>query len=107
MGGVEHLRTKLENLLRTYYLENFHIFTPYQLSGLDASPAKNTSKRIPTANNIKPRKMHFLAFGRSSFLIAKYAIIAPTIPKKIGKRYHQLLLGFSGYIILGYFFGLF
>ena len=51
--------------------------------------------------------MHFLAFGRSSFLIAKYAIIAPTIPKKIGKRYHQLLLDFSGYIILGYFFGLF
>jgi len=51
--------------------------------------------------------MHFLAFGRSSFLITKYAIIPPIIPKKIGKRYHQLLLRFSGYIILGYFFGLF
>ena len=29
--------------------------------------------------------MHFLAFGRSSFLIAKYAIIPPIIPKKLVK----------------------
>ena len=55
MGGVEHLRTELENLLRTYYLENFHVFTPCQVSGIGASPAKNTSTRIPTAKNIKER----------------------------------------------------
>ena len=55
IGGVEHLRMKLENLPTTYYLENFHIFTPYQVSGIGANPSRNTSIMIPTANSIKPR----------------------------------------------------
>ena len=53
MGGVEHLRIKLENLPRTYYLEIFHIFTPYQRSG--SVTLNNRSRKIPMANNIKLR----------------------------------------------------
>jgi len=79
-----------------YYFKIFHKFTPNCFS-IGISEVKNSRLTIiPIAPRIIPRKRQFFAFPRSSFLNAKYAMIPPINPKKIGTRYQQLLLCLSG-----------
>ncbi|KKK86610.1 hypothetical protein LCGC14_2761520 [marine sediment metagenome] len=73
------------------------------LAFLGSSFLKTKYEIIPPINpkdNTNPTHKQFFAFFRSSFFITKYEITPPIIENKIGNRYHQLLLGRSGYMII-------
>ena len=80
----------------------------FEFRNIQTFTLKSCSKISPENNEmlmmmlmavrIIPRYKHFFAFCGSSLLIAKYAMIAPINPKKIGQRYHQRERILSGYI---------